>query len=213
MLRLYTSTHRLAQVWKPIAIISSRVPAYLKYGKRQGTLKSNSEWRTARHRSPRNSPLTAPFAEPSPIYFFQCSLFKVRYSMFAEPFPFAAPFTVAFQCRLTLSILKRTRKRGQAKTKRRENDKMNCFSRFRAHIIQHKVTQIRGNADTNYWIRDILKPLFSFPRSRVPLFRFLVLIGDTRKCIIVTVTKLKKDKKATFIDVCPLNHSSANRSI
>ena len=90
----------------PLRLSRPRVPAYLKYGKRQETLKSNSEWRTARHRSPRNSPLTAPFAEPFPIIFFQCSLFKVRYSMFAEPFPFAAPFIVAFQCRLTLSLLK-----------------------------------------------------------------------------------------------------------
>ena len=135
--------------------------------KRQGTLKSDSEWRTARRmgfaiqcsprrspfaapfavhrairRSPRHSPRHSPFAAPFAIrrairrsprhspftaqfaasiairravsyYFFQCSLIKVRYSMFAAPFavhhslfaePFAATFAIAFQCPLTLSI-------------------------------------------------------------------------------------------------------------
>ena len=59
------------------------------------------------------SPRRSPFAAPFPIYFVQCSLFKVRYSMFAAPFaihhavrhlprpsprrsPFAPPFPIHF---------------------------------------------------------------------------------------------------------------------
>ena len=70
------------------------------YGKRQGTLKNDSEWRTARRMrfAIQCSPRRSPFAVPFPIYFFQCSLFKVRYSMFAAPFaaPFASSFAAPF---------------------------------------------------------------------------------------------------------------------
>ena len=63
------------------------------------------------------SPHRSPFAAPFPIYFFQCSLFKVRYSMFAAPFaipvrhsprhssrrsPFAAPFASSFAAPFTI---------------------------------------------------------------------------------------------------------------
>ena len=45
------------------------------------------------------------FAAPFPIYFFQCSLFKVRYSMFSAPFtaPFASSFAVPSAIRRTVS--------------------------------------------------------------------------------------------------------------
>ena len=125
----------------------------VRYGKRQGTLKNDSEWRTARRMrfaiqcSPRRfpyafavpfliycfqyslfrSPLAAPFAIRLVIrraichavsYSFpQFSLFKVRYAMFAAPLairssPFVSrrairrAFAVAFQCPLTLSIVR-----------------------------------------------------------------------------------------------------------
>ena len=65
------------------------------------------------------SPRHSPFAAPFPIYFFQCSLFKVRYSMFAAPFairravrhsprhsprrsPFASSFAAPFAVRLII---------------------------------------------------------------------------------------------------------------
>ena len=67
--------------------------------------------------SPRRSPChllrRSLFAAPFPVHFPQFSLFKLRYSMFAAPLAirsspshwlFAAPFAVAFQCPLTLSI-------------------------------------------------------------------------------------------------------------
>ena len=42
------------------------------------------------------SPRRSPFAAPFPIYLFQCSLFKVRFSMFA------APFAASFAMRLVI---------------------------------------------------------------------------------------------------------------
>ena len=89
------------------------------YGKRQGTLKTtvNGERSGESMFAIQCSPCCSPFAALFPIYFFQCSLFKVRYSMFAEPFairrairlvirravrhslrrsPFAAPFHIHF---------------------------------------------------------------------------------------------------------------------
>ena len=80
------------------------------YGKRQGTLKNDSEWRTARRMrfAIKCSPRRFPFAAPFPIYFS-----NIRYSMFAAPFairravrhsprhqprhsPFAKPFPIHF---------------------------------------------------------------------------------------------------------------------
>ena len=66
------------------------------------------ESRFANQCSPRRSLFAAPF----PIYFFQCSLFKVRYSMFAAPFairravrhsPFASSFSAPFAIRRAVS--------------------------------------------------------------------------------------------------------------
>ena len=66
------------------------------YGKRQGTLKNNSERLGESRFAIQCSPRRSLFAAPFPIYFVKCSLFKVRYSMFAAPFAslFAAPFAI-----------------------------------------------------------------------------------------------------------------------
>ena len=81
------------------------------YGKRQGTLKNNSEWRTARRIEVRYSMFAAPFSIRCavsylffPMFSIQGSLFNVRravrYSPRRSPFvssfaaPFAAPFAI-----------------------------------------------------------------------------------------------------------------------
>ena len=61
----------------------------------------------------------------------------------------------------------------------------------------HKMRQ-RGYELLNPWHSQIL--VFVYAMSRPSLFRFLMLIGDTRrrKCIIVTFITLKKGKKVKF---------------
>ena len=95
------------------------------YGKRQGTLKNNSKWQTARRMrfaincSPRRSPFATYRAVHRTIrhslcrfllFCFHCSLFKVRYSMFDAPFAilrlqFAAHWAIrhAIRCGSSMS--------------------------------------------------------------------------------------------------------------
>ena len=64
------------------------------------------------------------------------------------------PQSMEAHCDHLVSVFPLTRRgRENAETrKRRKNDQINCFSRFRAHIdlIQLKLTQKRGNVDTDY---------------------------------------------------------------